>query len=217
MPRLRDIGAQTLYRIDGVEIPSEVRKLMKKKLRPENFLSRWDDLLRLAGSLKRGWVTASLLVGKLHAMPKANALVVALQEYGRLIKTNFIPQYLGNEDFRRRINRQLNKGESLHSLRRYLFVANEAHIRKRHYETQLNQAGCLNLMTNAVVVWNTVYMWEAIEQLRREGREISDDDIRHLSPARYEHINVFGKYFFPVEEEMKRKGLRPLRNAQDSE
>ncbi len=60
-------------------------------------------------------------------------------------------------------------------------------------------------------------MWEAIEQLRREGREIGDDDIRHLSPARYEHINVFGKYFFPVKEEMKRKGLRPLRNAQDSE
>jgi TnpA family transposase len=217
VPRLRDIGAQTLYRVGGVDIPSQVRKLMKKKLRPEYFLSRWDDLLRLAGSLKRGWVTASLLVGKLHAMPKANALVAALQEYGRLIKTNFILQYLGNEDFRRRINRQLNKGESLHSLRRYLFVANEAHIRKRHYETQLNQAGCLNLMTNAVVVWNTVYMWEAIEQLRREGREISDDDIRHLSPARYEHINVFGKYFFPVEEEMKRKGLRPLRNVQDSE
>jgi len=60
-PRLRDIGAQTLYRINGVEIPSQVRKLMKKKLHPEYFLSQWDDLLRLAGSLKHGWVTASLL------------------------------------------------------------------------------------------------------------------------------------------------------------
>jgi hypothetical protein len=28
-----------------------------------------DDLLRLAGSLKRGWVTASLFIGKLQAYP----------------------------------------------------------------------------------------------------------------------------------------------------
>ena len=200
-----------------MEIPSQVRKLLKKKLHPEYFLSQWDDLLRLAGSLKHGWVTASLLVSELHAMPKENALVRALQEYGRLIKTNFILQYLGSEKLRRQINRQLNKGEALHALRRYLFVANEAHIRKRHYDTQLNQAGCLNLVTNAIVVWNTVYMWEVIEQLRREGREINEDDISHLSPARYEHINVFGKYSFPVKEEMKRKGLRQLRSLRDDE
>jgi hypothetical protein len=119
----------------------------------------------------------------------------------------------GAKTSRRQINLQLNKGEALHSLRRYLFVANEAQIRKRHPEDQHNQAACLNLVTNAVVAWNTVYMWEAIEQLKKEGRQIEAADVKHLSPARYEHINVFGKYSFPVKEELSRKSLRPLRAA----
>jgi hypothetical protein len=96
-------------------------------------------------------------------------------------------------------------------------VANEAQIRKRHPDDQLNQAACLNLVTNAVVVWNAVYMWEVIEQLKREGQQIDETDIKHLSPARYEHINVFGRYSFPVEEELKRKKLRPLRKPGEDE
>lgn len=78
----------------------------------------------------------------------------ALQECGRLIKTIFVLRYLGSEGYRRQINLQLNKGEMLHSLRRFLFVAREGHIRKRHHEDQLNQAACLNLVTNAVIVRN---------------------------------------------------------------
>jgi TnpA family transposase len=214
-PRLRDLGDQVLYRIEGIEIPQQIKRLLRGKLHQQYFLNQWDDLLRVAGSLKLGWVTASLLIGKLHAMPKQNTLVKSLQEYGRLVKTNFILHYLGSEDFRRQVNVQLNKGEALHSLRRYLFVAHEAQIRKRHPDDQLNQAACLNLVTNAVVVWNTVYMWETIVQLRREGRRVDEADVRHLSPARYEHINVYGKYLFPVKEELSRRKLRPLRNSGD--
>ena len=52
-----------------------------------------------------------------------------------------------DNDFRRRINRQLNKGESLHSLRRFLFFANEGNIRQRFPEEQTKpQANSLNLV-----------------------------------------------------------------------
>jgi TnpA family transposase len=47
----------------------------------------WDDLLRLAGSLKFGHATASLLVGKLSASSRQNALAAALKEYGALRRT----------------------------------------------------------------------------------------------------------------------------------
>jgi TnpA family transposase len=194
-PRLRDLGDQTLYRLDPDTDFGAAGQLLTGRLHPEWFLDQWDDMLRLAGSLKMGWVTASLLISKLNAMPKNNTLIRAMQEYGRLIKTSFILRYLCNPEFRRQIHRQLNKGETLHSLRRYLMVAQEAQIRKRYPDDQLNQAHCLNLVTNAVVVWNTIYMWEAIEQLKREGRQVDEEDVKHLSPARYEHINVYGRYF----------------------
>ena len=58
------------------------------------ILRRWDDLLRVAGSLKRGWVTASLLISRLQAYRRQNALIGALKEYGRLVKTIFVLRFL---------------------------------------------------------------------------------------------------------------------------
>jgi hypothetical protein len=96
-------------------------------------------------------------------------------------------------------------------MRAHIFHANRAKIRRKHEDEQMNQASCLNLITNAIIVWNTVYMTAVIEQLRNEGMEISEEDIRRLWPTRYEHINVHGKFLFNVDEEMNRKGLRELR------
>lgn len=90
--------------------------------------------------------------------------------------------------------------------------ANEGQIRKSQLEDQVCQASCLTLVTNAVIVWNTRYMQVVIDQLKREGQQISDEDLRHISPCRFEHINKYGKYSFEVEKEMNRDGLRELRN-----
>ena len=138
-------------------------------------------------------------------------LTRALQEYGRLNKPIFILRYLLDEPFQRRIGAQINKGEALHALRSFLFVANEGKIRRRYDEEQLNQVSCLNLVTNAVVLWNTVYLSAVLDQLRTEDHNVDDGDVVHLSPARYAHINPYGKYRFNVEGEFHRKGLRPLR------
>ncbi|TVL87801.1 hypothetical protein CD790_33025 [Streptomyces sp. SAJ15] len=80
----------------------------------------WDDLLRLAGSLKYGHATTSLVVGKLSASSRQNALAAALKEYGAIRKTIYAAKCLSDPAYRRKIARQLNKGESLHSLRRQL-------------------------------------------------------------------------------------------------
>jgi hypothetical protein len=37
--------------------------------------------------------------------------------------------------------------------------------------------------------------------------------VAHLSPARFAHINPYGKYFFPIEQARNRQGLRSLRAA----
>ena len=137
----------------------------------------------LAGSLKLGWVTASLLISKLQAGARENVLSRALRDLGRLVKTQFILRWIENPDYRRRIHRQLNKGEALHELRRFLFFAHEGKVQRRQADQQTNQVLCLNLVTNAIVTWNTVYINTAIERLRAEGRIGRDIDLGHLSPA----------------------------------
>jgi len=129
-----------------------------------------------------------------------------------LNETIFILKYLQSPEYQKKITVQLNKGEAIHALRRDVFIANEGKIRKRHQEDQLNQAACLNLVVNAITVWNTVYMQVTLAQLKSEGCEINENDIRQISPARSKHINKYGKYYFNVEEGLKRKNLRELRN-----
>jgi TnpA family transposase len=48
---------------------------------------------------------------------------------------------LSDPDYRRKIARQLNKGESLHALRRDLLYAYEGMIRARHLEAQTEKRG----------------------------------------------------------------------------
>ncbi|PON11006.1 DDE transposase, partial [Candidatus Entotheonella serta] len=85
-------------------------------------------------------------------------------------------------------------------LRGYLMIANKGQLRRKRGEELVNQASCLNLVTNAVVLWNTVYMAEAVEQLKQEGYPVNESDLAHIWPTRYEHINVYGRYHFNVEE-----------------
>ncbi len=138
-------------------------------------------------------------------------LARALQEYGRLVKTLFILRYLENPDYRRRIHAQLNKGEALHALRQFLFFANQGYIRQHQPEDQANQSSCLNLVTNAVVTWNTTYMMDAITNLRAKGHAVADSDLVHLSPALYAHVSRYGKYHFEAEATLDQQPRRPLR------
>ena len=122
-----------------------------------------------SASMKFGHTTASLLIAKLHASSRQSALAQALQEYGRLVRTIYLCRYVADEELRRRVRRQLNKGESLHALRRDLFFAHQGHVRRRHLDDQVDQALCLTLVTNACVLWTTTYLGDALDALRAEG------------------------------------------------
>ncbi len=217
-PRIRDLGKITLYRAGPLsEVESRfphVGPLLTRKVNLDLIADHWDDLLRLAGSLKFGHATASLLVGKLSASGRQNALAAALREYGALRRTIYAARYLSDPDYRRRISRQLNKGESLHALKRDLLYAHEGAVRARHLEGQTEQAWCLTLATNAVIAWTTEYYGLAAEQLRRAGRRIDDEVLAHISPAHSENINFFGAIEVDIDAELAQldpTGYRPLR------
>jgi TnpA family transposase len=176
--------------------------------------AHYDDLLRLAGPLKFGHATASLLVGKLSASGRRNALAAALKEYGALPRTIYAARYLSEPAYRRKISRQLNKGESLHALKRDLLYAHEGGVRARHLDAQTEQAWCLTSVTDAVVAWTTEYYGLAVDSMRAAGRRIDDEVLAHISPAHSENINLFGAIEVDIEGELPQlgpTGYRPLR------
>lgn len=165
--------------------------------------------MRLAASLRHGWAPASLLLARLQAGSRRNPLAQALHEYGRLIKTNFVLDWLADQELRARVGRQLNKGEQLHALRRAIFYANEGHIRQRAPEQQGEQALCLSVVVNAIIAWNTVYTQRVLDDLRARGQLITTSEIEHISPLAHQHIHLYGHYPFDVTP--RSEGHRPLR------
>jgi hypothetical protein len=67
------------------------------------------------------------------------------------------------------------------------------------------------LATNAVLTWNTVYRGAVVEQLKAEGQDIQAEDLAHVSPARFAHVNPYGKYEFDLMANWADGVLRPLR------
>jgi len=209
-PRLKDISTTRLFRMDLDITYDNLKALTLHKSDLKLIAQNWDEMLRLVASLKFRWTTPSLIIRKLQSFPRQHILTQALQEYGRIIKTIFVLRYYISEAYRRRIDTQLNKGEKFHALRGHIHSANRGSIRKKYPEQHLNQANCLNLIVNAVAVWNTVYMQVAIQHLQQSGQDISETDLERLSPVRYEHINIFGKYSFDTPSVLTDEGLRPL-------
>jgi TnpA family transposase len=209
-PRLRDLASQRLCRIKGRDLTYPSLKFTGN-FRPDYVRNRWDDMLRVGATLKSGWVTASLLISKLQGYPRQHHLTTLLQEYGRLVKTNFILRYLQSPFLRRRIHGQLNKGEQLHALRSWLWFGGDGHLRRKQEDAQQETAGCLNVLTNIVVVWNTVYSQEVLKTHQANGHAVNEDDFEHLSPARFAHINRLGRYTFQAADQFAVNGLRPIR------
>ncbi len=119
--------------------------------------AHWDEILRLATSIKQGTVTASLMLRKLGSYPRQNGLAVALRELGRIERTLFILDWLQSVELRRRVHAGLNKGEARNALARAVFFNRLGEIRDRSFEQQRYRASGLNPVTAAIVLWNTVY------------------------------------------------------------
>ncbi|MEV4247710.1 Tn3 family transposase [Streptosporangium canum] len=166
----------------------------------------WPGLLRMGGSLKFGEATASLIVGKWSAASRQNTLAAALKEWGRMRRTIHAACHLSYPVCRRKISRQLNKGEPLHALRRDLHYAQQGTIVRPHLQDQTEQAWCLTLLTDSVICWTTEYYGMGIGELRGQGREVPDELLSFIAPGHRENINFFGFINVDIEAEPAKLG-----------
>ena len=208
-PRLRDLSDAKLYSIQKPSDFSDLDKLLRGRINIKVIQENFDDVLRLTHSIREGKVSGSLIMGKLGSYARQNKLATALREMGRIEKTIFILDYISNEALRRRIQRGLNKGEVMNGLARALFFGKRGELRERGLQDQLQRASALNIIINAISVWNTVYLTEATKLLKEKG-DFKEDLLKHISPLGWEHINFLGEYTFDMKKIASLHSLRPL-------
>jgi TnpA family transposase len=217
IPRLRDAGELRLHRL-GPPTGLPVDQVLRAQARPDRIREQYDELLRAAASLKRGWVPASLLLTRLRNSSPQTPLAGSLGEYGRIVRTNFLIVYCADPPMRSRITGQLNKGETLHALRRHLVIGSRAQL-PADEDDHHRHALCLQLLVNAILVWNARYTTAALDHLAATHPELVADDtpLARLAPVGHAHINPLGRYRFDNPDGSPPGQLRPLHNPDADE
>jgi TnpA family transposase len=210
-PRIRDLADTKLFPPNNQATYDMLKPLLGAPINIKHIQTHWNEIIRLATSIKQGTVTASLMLRKLGSYPRQNGLAVALREFGRIERTLFILDWFQNTELRRRVQEGLNKGEARNALARAVFFNRLGELRDRSFEQQSHRASGLNLVTAAIVLWNTVYLERATNALRDNGQLGNDDLLRYLSPLGWEHINLTGDYLWRNRIKVGAGKFRPLR------
>ncbi|MBP6797727.1 MAG: Tn3 family transposase [Luteimonas sp.] len=207
-PRLRDLKDRKLHLPPGMSIDPLLAPMVDTggPVDAAHVAQHWDELLRVATSIRSGTVTASAMLRKLSAYPRQNGLAVALREVGRLERSIFMLNWLRDVDLRRRAQGGLNKGEARNALARAIFFCQLGELRDRTFENQAYRASGLNLIVAAVILWNTRYLERAAADLG-----VGPDTMRHVAPLGWEHLSLTGDYAWDADNQPGPGELRPLR------
>lgn len=148
LPRLADAGEAVFWRVDKSADYGPLDELARSCTDLSKAEEQWDEIML-------GTIRASELVRSLLKSSRPSGLAQDIMDVGRVNKTLDLLNYIDDEDYRRRILTQLNRGEGRHAV--LLEITN------RYREGQEELLGALGIVTNAIVLWNTLYMLEALD------------------------------------------------------
>jgi hypothetical protein len=60
----------------------------------------------------------------------------------------------------------------------------------------MNKTRCLSLLSNAVVIWNTIHMQKIVDRLRDAGETVMQEDLARNWPLPHAHIILNGMHDF---------------------
>ncbi len=212
-PRMRDLQDRRLAIIGSAAGHKTLDPILGRPIRTDLIQENWDDIVRLAASIKAGAVAPSVMLKKLSAFKRQNRLDLALAEVGRIERTLFTLDWLESPQLRRRCQAGLNKSEARHALAQAVFVHKQGRIADRTLQNQEHRASGLNLVIAAIALWNTLYMERGVEHLR--AREVAAPDalLAHLSPMGWAHVSLTGDYLWTDAAAIG--GFRPLNDPAD--
>jgi TnpA family transposase len=98
-PRISDVGGTRFWRIDAAADYGALNGLARNRINLTLITDHWDEILRLAGSLSMGVFHVESLVRTLQRGDRPTKLARALGEVGRISKTIYRLEYIGDETY----------------------------------------------------------------------------------------------------------------------
>jgi len=103
MPRIRDLKDQQLYRVERHVDSGVFAPLLTKTADLAIVEEQWEEMMRVALSLKQRTAPAHVIVQRLTNSFPSDRLSKAFTNLGRVMKTQYILRYLTDLDLRRTV------------------------------------------------------------------------------------------------------------------
>ncbi|TPU38720.1 Tn3 family transposase, partial [Acinetobacter baumannii] len=140
--------------------------------------------------------TQALLVRKLSGYPSRHPILQALTEYNRLIKAQYLLDYIDDASLRQYVQRALNRGEAWHFLRRAIASVNRDQFRGKNESEIVVWNECARLTANAIIYFNSMILSHLLLHFEEVGDEEKAAITRQVSPVAWQNINLSGTYQF---------------------
>ncbi len=214
-PRIKGIDRLTRYVFKPMGRAEDNWVIRPDKAVNEKLIrGNWNDLLRLAATIKLRENTASDIFRRLNSYSRQHALYQTLKAFGQIIKSLFILRYVDDLDLRQAIEMQLNKVELANRFTRAIAVGNPREFTQTEKEEQEIAEGCNRLIRNSIICWNYLYLARRLQRSPdAEARENLLGMIADHSPMSWAHINMLGEYDFSDEKLRDALGILPLKSV----
>ncbi len=140
-------------------------------------------------------------------LPKSirNTLYYAFRELGRVIRTQFLLEYITDIEIRETVHAATCKSEEFNNFVKWVFFYNNGEIQENLKYAQSKLISYAHLVTNLTILHNVDTMSKALNALKRDGFPVTPELLRGLSPYRGEHINLLGDYSINMSKRVGRR------------
>jgi TnpA family transposase len=198
-PRIKNFKNQQLYSFNSPKDYQILgyKLLPKRKINEQIIANHWDDILRFIITIKEQKTTATQLLKRLSSYTRQHSIYQAIKEFGKIIKTDFLLNYIDDVVLRQRIEKQLNKVEASNKFAKAVFFGNNAEFTVASVDEQNTANNCKRLIQNAIILWNYLYITKKIQQAKsKEEKTEIINSLKNGSIVHWSHINFYGEYDF---------------------
>jgi TnpA family transposase len=196
-PRIKGVQRQRIYKIDKNKNYGSLTPLVKSNdrfIHMDWIVDQWDRMGQFYASLERGHMTASTALKRLAGFDDKNHFYRANREFGRVLKTENILEYMADPLLRQNRRRGLLKGEQIHQLARDVAYGKRGKISVRDLHEQKNTCSCLTLILACIIYWQAKEINSIINEHGDELDPACLAMLPHVSPIGWDNVILYGEY-----------------------